>query len=163
MDFLNNTDIVVTIAFVIFVGILLVLGVPGIIGKMLDARADKIRGEIDEAKKLREEAQSLLASFERKHKDVEVQSKRIIDTAREEAEAAAVQAREDLERAVARRVKAAEEQIAAAEASAVSEVKDRAVIVAMEAARSIIAKDLKAADSNDLIDAAIADVDARLH
>lgn len=163
MDFLNNTDIVVTIAFVIFIGILLYVGVPGMVGKMLDQRATRIRGELDEAKKLREEAQSLLASFERKQKEVEAQAKKIVETARSEAEAAAADARDDLKRAVARRLQAAEDQIAAAEAAAVGEVRNRAVAVATEAARAVIARDLSSSDADRLIDDAIADVGAKLH
>lgn len=163
MAFLNNTDIVVAIAFVVFIGILVYFKVPGMIGKMLDQRAERIRDDLDEAKKLREEAQSLLASFERKQKDVEAQARKIVDTAKSEAEAAAVQARADLEKAVARRLQAAEDQIAAAEAGAVGEIRDRAVAVATEAARAVVAKNLAAADASSLIDAAIADVGEKLH
>ena len=163
MDFLNNTDIVVTIAFVIFIGILLYVGVPKIVGKLLDDRADKIRAEIDEARQLREEAQSLLASYERKQKDVEVQARKIVDSARDEAQAAAVQAREDLAATVERRLKAAEDQIASAEGAVLGEVKSKAVAVAVAAAREVITKDLKAAQAGSLIDEAIADVGERLH
>ena len=163
MDFLNNTDIVVSIAFVIFLGILLYFGVPGMIGKQLDKRAERIRDELDEARKLRDEAQTLLASFERKQKDVEAQARKIVETAKSEAEIAASDARDELSRTVARRLQAAEGQIAAAEAAAVGEVKNRAVAVATEAARAVIAKDLQSADADSLVEAAIADVGAKLH
>lgn len=163
MDFLNNTDIVVTIAFLIFVGILLYVGVPGMVGKMLDQRAERIKGELDEAKKLREEAQTLLASFERKQKDVEAQARRIVETAKAESETSAAEAREALKRTVARRLKAAEDQIAAAENAAIGEVRNRAVAVATEAARAVIARELKTADADALIDAAIAEVGTKLH
>ena len=63
---LNNTDFVVTIAFVLFVALLIYLKVPGMVTKMLDQRADGIQSELDEARALREEAQSILASYERK-------------------------------------------------------------------------------------------------
>ncbi|MEH6360462.1 MAG: ATP F0F1 synthase subunit B, partial [Amylibacter sp.] len=66
---LNNTTFVVTIAFVLFVGVLLYLKVPGLIGGILDKRADDIKSEIDEARALREEAQAILASYERKQKE----------------------------------------------------------------------------------------------
>ncbi len=163
MEFLNNTDIVVAIAFVVFIGILLYVGVPKIVSKMLDERADKIRGEIDEAKALREEAQSLLASFERKQKEVQAQADKIVASAKEEAEAAAVKAKADLKSSIARRMAAAEDQIASAEASAVQEVRDKAVIVAIDAARDVITKNLKAADQGSLIDDAIAEVGKKLH
>lgn len=163
MEFLNDTNIVVAIAFVIFVGILLYVGVPGIVGRMLDARAEKIKTEIDEAASLREEARALLASYERKQKDVQAQADRIVATAREEAELAAVAAKADLERSIARRMKAAEDQIASAEASATREVRDRAVQVAVAAAREIIAKNLSQNDAGNLIDSAIDEVGAKFH
>ncbi len=163
MDFLNDTDIVVAIAFVIFVGILLYFGVPKIIGKMLDDRADKIKEEINEARELREEAQSLLASFERKQKEVQGQADKIVETAKAEAEAASAKAQEDLQASIARRMAAAEDQIASAEASAVQEVRDKAVLVAVAAASDVIQKNLKAADQGSLIDQAISEVGTKLH
>ena len=163
MEFLNDTDIVVAIAFVIFIGILIYFGVPRIVGNILDARADKIKAEIDEAASLREEARSLLASYERKQKDVQAQADRIVATAREEAESAAVRAKEDIERSIARRLKAAEDQILSAEASATKEVRDRAVAVAISAARETIARNLAAKDAGSLIDTAIDEIGAKLH
>lgn len=163
MEFLNNTDIVVAIAFVIFVGILLYVGVPKIVAKMLDDRAAKIKAEIDEARELREEAQSLLASFERKQKEVQAQADKIVATAKEEAEAAAVKAQEDLKASIARRMQSAEDQIASAEAGAVKAIQAQAVTVAIAAAQDVIAKNLSAADQGSLIDDAIAEVSAKLH
>lgn len=163
MEFLNDTNIVVAIAFVIFVAILLKVKVPGIVGKMLDERADKIKADIDEARSLREEAQSLLASYERKQKEVQGQVDRIVATARDEAQAAAAQAQEELKRSIARRLQSAEDQIASAEASATKDVRDRAVAVAMAAAREAIARNLGEADRNGLIDHAIDEVGAKLH
>lgn len=160
---LNNTDYVVAIAFVIFVLVLLYVGVPRIVGKLLDDRAAQIKSNIDEARGLREEAQSLLASYERKQKDVQAQAERIISTAREEAQTAAVEAKAELERSIARRLAAAEDQIASAEQSAMNEVRNKAVNVAVAAAREVIAGKLSAKDAGSLIDDAIADVDRNLH
>ena len=160
---LNNTDYVVAIAFVIFVLVLLYVGVPRIVGKLLDDRAAQIKSNIDEARELREEAQSLLASYERKQKDVQAQAERIISTAREEAQTAAVEAKAELERSIARRLAAAEDQIASAEQSAMNEVRNKAVNVAVAAAREVIAGKLSAKDAGSLIDDAIADVDRNLH
>ena len=70
MDFLNNTNIVVAIGFVIFVGIMLYFGVPGLLARKLDERAVRIKAELDEARELRDEAQTLLASYERRQKEV---------------------------------------------------------------------------------------------
>jgi len=160
---LSNTNFVVMIAFLIFIGVLIYLKVPGLLGGLLDKRADAIRAELDEAKSLREEAQTVLASFERKTREVEEQSKRIVEQAQEEAKMAAAQAEEDLKVSVARRIAAAEDQIASAQAKAVKEVRDEAVTVAVSAARAVIVKQMTAAQGNSLIDDAIATVETKLH
>ena len=160
---LYNTNFVVTIAFVCFVSVVLYLGVPKILAKMLDARADGIRAELEEARSLREEAKALLASYEKKQTEVQAQADRILEAARVEAAAAADQAKADIVTSVARRLVAAEEQIASAEAAAVKEVRDQAIVVAVGAARDIIASQMTAADGNSLIDDAIAQVGAKLH
>ena len=160
---LRNSDFVVLIAFLLFVGILMYLKVPGLIMGMLDKRADTIKTELDEARALREEAQTLLASYERKQKEVQEQAARIVASAKEEATAAAEQARVDLAKSVERRMAAAEEQIGSAQAAAVKEVRDQAVVIAVAAARDVVAKQMTAADGSKLIDEAIAQVDAKLH
>ncbi|MGV6812758.1 MAG: F0F1 ATP synthase subunit B [Brevirhabdus sp.] len=160
---LYNTHTVVLIAFVLFIGVLLYVKVPKLLGSQLDKRADGIRQELDDAKALREEAQSLLASYERKHKEVQEQSERIVATAKGEAAAAAEKAKEDLANSITRRLAAAEEQIASAEASAVKEVRDRAISVAVAAAGDVIAKKVTAAEGNALIEDAIKEVEAKLH
>jgi len=163
MEFLKDTNIVVLIAFLIFIGGLIYLGVPKLLTKLLDERADKIRAEIDEARSLREEAQTILASYERKQKEVQAQADAIIAQARDEAKAAAAQAQEDLKVSVERRVAAAEAQIASTEASVIKDVKNQAVSVAMAAAQDVIAKKMTAKDGGSLIDAAIAEVGEKLH
>lgn len=160
---LANTDFVVLISFIIFVGVLLYFKVPGMIGGMLKTRAEGIQSELNEARALREEAQSLLAEYERKQQEVQEQAGRIVEQAKADAEAAAVTAKADLEAAVARRLAAAEDQIASAEASAVKEVRDEAALVAVAAAREVIANQMTATSANALIDDAIATVDAKLH
>ncbi|KIC51963.1 F0F1 ATP synthase subunit B [Tateyamaria sp. ANG-S1] len=160
---LSNTDLIVLIAFILFIGVLFYFKVPGMIGKMLDDRASGIQSEIDEARALREEAQTLLASYERKQKEVQAQADKIVEQAKKDAEAAADQARADLKTSIERRMAAATDQIASAEASAVKEVRDTAAAVAVQAARDVIAKQMTATDGNKLIDDAIAEVDARLH
>ena len=160
---LYNTNFVVTIAFVCFVSVVLYLDVPKMLAKMLDARADGIRAELEEARSLREEAKALLASYEKKQTEVQAQADRILEAARVEAAAAAEQAKADIVTSVARRLVAAEEQIASAEAVAVKEVRDQAIVVAVGAARDIIANQMTAADGNSLIDDAIAQVGAKLH
>ncbi len=160
---LKNTDFVVLIAFVLFILVLLKFKVPSTLGGLLDKRAEGIKSELEEARALREEAQTILASYERKQKEVQEQADRIVAQAKDDAMAAAEQAKADLKSSIARRLTAAEDQIASAEASAVKEVRDQAVVVAVSAANDVIAKGMTAADGNKLIDAAIAEVDAKLH
>ncbi len=160
---LHNTDFVVSIAFLILVGVLVYLKVPGKVGGMLDQRADRIRAELDEARSLREEAQSLLASYERKQKEAKEQVEHIIATAKSEAEAAAQQAHEDIARSIDRRLKAAEDQIASAEAQALRDVKDRAVTLAIAAAAEVIGSKMGASEQSALIDDAIKTVGEKLH
>jgi F-type H+-transporting ATPase subunit b len=160
---LENTNFVVLVAFLLFVGVLFHFNVPGLLAGMLDKRASGIQDDLNEARKLRDEAASVLASYERKQKEVAAQSERIVAHAKEEATLAAEQAKEDLKKSIARRLAAAEDQIASAQAAAVREVRDQAVIIAVGAARDVIAKQMTAADGNQLIDAAIAEVETKLH
>lgn len=160
---LGNTDFVVLLAFLLFLGVLVYFKVPSLLMGMLDKRAQGISTELDEARALREEAQTLLASYERKQKEVQDQADRIVAHARQEAEEAAEKAKADLASSVERRLAAAEDQIASAESAAIKEVRDQAAILAVAAARDVIAKQTTAADGNALIDAAIAEVDAKLH
>lgn len=160
---LRNTDFIVLLAFIVFIGVLIYFKVPAMISALLDKRADTIRAELTEARALREEAQALLARYERKQKDVQAQADRIVANAKDEATKAAAQAKEDIIASVARRLATAEEQIASAQAAAVRDVRDRAVSVAIAAAQEVIAAQMTAAQGNKLIDDAIAVVEAKLH
>lgn len=160
---LHNTDFVVLISFLVFVGILIYFKVPGMLASMLDKRAETIKAELEEARALREEAKTLLASYERKQKEVRDQADQIVAAAKAEAEAAASQAKVDLKNSIARRLAAAEEQIAAAEAGAVREVREKAISVAVAAAGEVLAKQMTAEGAAASIDDAIAQVEAKLH
>ncbi len=160
---LYNTDLVVAIAFILFVGLLIYFRVPGRIVAYLDARAAQIRAELEEARRLREEAQELRASFERKRQTVHEQVERIIAKARANAEAAAEQAKAEIVAATARRLRAAEERIAAAEAAAIREIRETAVRIATAAAGEVIAASLKPAQVKALITQSIDEVEKRLH
>lgn len=160
---LGNTDFVVLLAFLLFLAVLVYFKVPTTLAKLLDKRAEGIRDDLDEARALREEAQTLLASYERKQREVQEQADRIVAQAKSEAEAVAEQARADLERTIARRLAGAEEQIASAQAAAVKDVRDRAAVVAVAAARDVLAQQMTPAGRDQLVDAAIADVAAKLH
>lgn len=160
---LKNTDFVVLLGFLLFLAVLVYFKVPGLLGGLLDKRATDIRTELDEARALREEAQTLLASFERKSHEVQDQADRIVAHAKQEAELAAEQAKEDMKASIARRLKAAESQLESAQASAIKDVRDRAAMIAIAAAKDVVAKQMTAKDAGKLIDDAITEVGAKLH
>lgn len=160
---LRNTDFVVLLAFLGFLALLYYLKVHERLGGMLDRRAESIRSELDEARAIREEAQTLLASYERKTREAQAQSERIVAQAREEAEAAAEQARADLDAQVARRIEGAEEQIAQAEAAAIAEIRREAARIAVEAAGEVIAQAMDDERRASLVDGSIDTVGAKLH
>ena len=160
---LGNSDFVVSIAFILFVAVLLYVKVPKLLAGLLDKRADQIKADLDSARTLREEANTLLASYERKQREVQEQADRIVAAARADAMAAAQVAKEDLKAAIARRLAAAEDQIASAEASAVREVRERAVAVAIAAAGDVLARQMTPESANAMLEASIAEVGAKLH
>ncbi|MEL6235385.1 MAG: ATP F0F1 synthase subunit B [Pseudomonadota bacterium] len=162
MSLLLNTDFLVVVSFVLFFAILYYFGVHKLLGSMLDKRADKIRSDLDEARALREEAQALLASYERKQKEVEKLAEEIVNRAAEDARAASAAGKEELERTVARRLRAAEDQIASAEASAIRQVRNEAITVAVAAATEVMRAKMSDSDAAGLIDAAIKETGARL-
>lgn len=160
---LANTDFVVTLGFLVFIGILVYYKVPTLLAGLLDKRAEGIRKDLAEARALREEAQAVLASYERKSREMQEQAKRIVARAREEAVETAEQAKADLRDSIARRLQQAEDQIAQAEAAALKAVRNRAVTVAVAAAGEVIGKQMSAGDAGKLIDESIAEVEKRLH
>ncbi|PIY73956.1 MAG: ATP F0F1 synthase subunit B [Rhodobacterales bacterium CG_4_10_14_0_8_um_filter_70_9] len=163
MAFLYDTYIVVAISFVLFFAILWRYNIHTFILNALDARAERIRTELEDAKRLREEAQTLLAGFERRHKEVEGLAEEIVTRARQDAAIAAEEAKKELARSIERRLRAATDQIAAAESAAMRDVKDRAVAVATAAATDVIRASLTPDAANARIDAAIGEVASRLN
>ena len=160
---LRPPDFVVGIRFSLLALVLVYLKVPSMLGKMLDQRAASIKTELDQARALREEAQTILASYERKQKEVNEQAARIIEDAKNEAKAAADQAKIDLEKSVQRRMSAAEEKIASAQASAEREVRDAAINVAVSAAREILSSQMSADAADKLTENAISEVQTKFH
>ena len=153
----------VLVSFVLFIGLIVYLKVPGKVTAMLDERAERISRELDEARKLREEAQELLADYERKRRDADKEAEAIIAQTREEAEAFAVETRQKLVEMVERRGNMAEEKIAQAEAQAVKEVRAAAAELAIAAATRIISDEVQGARADQLVAASIADLKDRLH
>lgn len=160
---LRNTDFIVLLAFLVFVGVLVYFKVPSIIGGMLDKRAEGIRADLDEARRLREAAQEIYASYERRQREVKTQAGEIVANARREAEAQAAKAKEDLKASIARRLKGAEDQIASAEKDAVRAVRDRAARTAIAAASELLAAQVQSGQRPNGIDDAIEEVARRLN
>lgn len=160
---LENPVFWVGVAFVLFVAIVLYYKVPGLIGKALDQRADAIRNELDEARRLRDEAQALLADYERKSREAENEAKAILEQAKRESEALAAETRRNLSESVERRTKLAEEKIARAEAQALSEVRSSAVDSAIAAAEKILKTRASGATAEALIKSSIDDLGGKLN
>ncbi len=162
MDFSDPTFWVAG-SFTVFVLLLLWKGVHKQIGTMLDARAEEIRAQIEEAKSLRSEAEEMLHDYQRKQRDAEKEAADILARAEEDAKIMTDAAKGDIATMVERRTKAAEEKIAQAEASAVKEVQATAVDVAVNAATAVLADTLKGKAGKELANAAIEDVETKLH
>ncbi len=150
-------------AFVVFIGVLFYYKVPGMLTKGLDERAEKIRNDLDEARRLREEAQSLLATYERKQRDAMQEAEAMVAHAEEEAKREAAQAAEKLEEAIKRREQQALDKIAMAEAQAEKDVREAAVEVAIAAAGKVIAEQVSGDKADALVDQAIKDLRGQLH
>jgi F-type H+-transporting ATPase subunit b len=153
----------VGIAFVAFVAILLYYKVPALLAKALDDRAQAIRTELDEARRLREEAQALLADYQRKHRNAGQEAEAIVEQARREAEAFAAETRQSLAETLKRRGQHAEERIARAETEAVEEVRTAAVDMAIAAAEKILREQAAGAAGTQLIDESIRNLKGRLN
>ncbi len=153
----------VAVAFGAFLLILAYFKVPGLIAKALDDRAAAIRKELDEARRLREEAQALLADYQRKHRNAGQEAEAIVEQARHEAEAFAAETRRALAETVERRRKQAEEKIARAEAQAVEDVRAAAVDMAIAAAEKILREKAAGASGTALIDESIRTLKTRLN
>ena len=161
--FFHNPTLVVGLSFVLFIGLVLKFGVPAMIGKALDARAEKIAKQLDEARTLKEEAKALLAQYQRKQRDVEQETQDMIAQSKTESENFAKEAEKSLEALIERQSKSAEEKIAQAELSAIKEVKGAAVNIAIGAAQKILAENLSDENSQTLMQGAIKDLDKQIH
>ena len=150
-------------AFVLFVGILVYFKVPGMLTGALDERAKKISDDLDQARELREEAQVLLATYQRKQRDALKEAEEIIAHAKEEAMREAKQAEKKLEEAIARRQQAALNKIALAEAQAENEVRDTAIEIAIAAATAVVAQQVRGDRADALVDTAIQDLRRHLN
>lgn len=158
-----NPTFWVFISLILFLSLLVYLGVPGVVGRMLDDRTRRIAKELEDARQLRDDAQALLAEYQRKQRDAESEVEDIIKHAEIDAKRVAEETRASMEAQLARRTKQAEDKIAQAEARAVAEVRGVAATIAVEAAEKILAARFDAKTDADLVDKQIEEVGARLH
>jgi F-type H+-transporting ATPase subunit b len=161
MELIHESEfwvLVAAIAFVALVGRRAARAVTG----SLDTRAARIRAELDEARRLREEAEELVAQYQAKRQEAAAEAAAIVAHAKEEAERIAAQGARDLEQALERRQRMAEERIAQAEAKAIAEVRIAAIDVAIAAARDVIAGEIDERRGSGLLDEAIVALPQRL-
>jgi F-type H+-transporting ATPase subunit b len=153
----------VAVAFVIFLAVLGWFGVFGKLIEALDKRSAGIRNELDEARRLKEEAQAVLAQYQKKRTEAEREAEEIVTAARAEAERLADEAKAKVEDFVARRTKMAETKIAQAETQALADVKAAAAEAAVAAAEKILSQTVTGKTADDLISQGISDVKAKLN
>jgi F-type H+-transporting ATPase subunit b len=153
----------VAVAFLIFVGILVYVGVPKMLLGALDDRARRVQAELDEARRLKEEAQKLLAEYKAKQRQADDEAVAIIEGAKAEAERIAAESKTKMEEFVARRTKMAETKIAQAEAQAIADVRAAAAEAAVTAAETILTESVKGKVADDLLTRGIGDVKTKLN
>ena len=161
MEIFHEAEFWVLVAAIVFVA-LVGRKVFGALAGGLDARAARIRGELDEARRLREEAEKLVAEYRAKQQQAAAEAEAIVAHAKAEAERIAAQSAHDLELALERRQRTAEERIAQAEAKALDEVRAVAIDVAIAAAREVITAQIDQQRGGVLIDEAIVALPQRL-
>ena len=163
MQFLAEPEFWVAVGFVIFVGVLVYVGVPKMLLDALDDRAKRVQAELDEARRLKEEAQTLLAEYKAKQRQADEEAAAIIEGAKAEAERIAAESKIKMEDFVARRTKMAETKIAQAEAQAIADVRAAAADAAVSAAEKILTDSVKGKVADELITRGIGDVKSKLN
>ncbi len=160
---LATPELWVLVSFALFVALLVYYKIPTKIVKALDDRADRIRSELAEARRLREEAEAILADYQRKRTEAEREAEDIIATARKEAQFYAEEQRKALAETLARRVKLAEEKITRAEEQAIQDIRSRSVDVAIAAAETLIASKLKGKSAESLVEKSVREISTKLN
>jgi F-type H+-transporting ATPase subunit b len=153
----------VAIAFVVLMGIFAYVGVHRTVLKALDHRSERIKAELDDAMRLKEEAAKVLGQYQARRASAEREAAEIVAGARVEAERIAADAKAKMEDFVARRTKTAEGKIALAEAQAVADVRAAAAEAAVQAASAVLIKQVKGKVADDLLDKGIAEVRQKLN
>ena len=151
------------VALIIFLGIVVYAGAFRKMGAALDHRASRIQKELDEAAKLRKDAEALLAEYKQKRLDAEKEADAIVAQARSDAEEFATETKRKLAETLQRRTAQAEQKIAQAEAAAIKDVRNAATELAIAAASRLVAEQAKGPKGAELSSAAIDAVKARLN
>lgn len=151
------------VALIIFLGVIVYFKVPGMIARALDERAARIRNDLEEARRLREEAQALLQDYQRRRAEAEREAAEITAAAQREAARLVEEARARSQEYLARRTALADQKIGQAERDAVAEVKAAAVDIAVEAARKIIAERADGETNGRLFQNALGEVRTKLN
>ncbi|MFH1342799.1 MAG: ATP F0F1 synthase subunit B [Pseudomonadota bacterium] len=159
----SQPDFWVAVAFVILMAIFAYFGIHRTVLTALDHRGERIRAELDEARRLKDEAAKLLAEYKARHAKAEAEAQEIIASAKDEAERIASEAKTKLEDFVARRTKTAEGKIALAEAQALADVRAAAANAAVTAASAILSQSVQGPVADDLLTKGIAEVKAKLN
>jgi F-type H+-transporting ATPase subunit b len=163
MSFFHEAESWVLISFLLFVALLVYLKVPKIVGRLLDEHSFKVKHELDEARKLREDAEALLAEYKQKRVDAEKQASEIVASAKADAAQFAADASAKLTETMDRRTKQAEQKIARAEAAATAEVRTRATELATAAAAHLLGDAATGKKGASLIADSIAAVKSRFN
>jgi F-type H+-transporting ATPase subunit b len=163
MEFIYESEFWVAVAFFIFVGVVLYFGVHKKIASALDARSAAIAKELEEARRLREAAENVLADCRRKEGDAAKEAESLIALAAKEAKMLSAETRKSVQEHFDRRMKLAEEKIARAEADAVREVRSVAVDAAVAAAQSLIAEKLTPDRAEKLVSESIDNLKSKLN
>jgi F-type H+-transporting ATPase subunit b len=163
MELFSNPEFWVGVGFALVIALFIYLGVPGLVGKMLDTRAAAIAKELDDARALREQAEALLKDYRRKLQQAQAEVDAIMKEAKSEAERFAIESRVQLKAQAERRAKAAEEKIAMAEAQAVAELRALAADTAIAAAEKLIAARLDDKRATDLIKHSLEEIPSKLN
>jgi F-type H+-transporting ATPase subunit b len=163
MAMFKDPETWVAISFLLFVGLIVYFRVPGLIVKALDGRASAIARELDEARKLRAEAEALLADYKARTANAKTEAAAILAQAEQEAAAYAKDARAAFDEIIARRLSAAEQKIKLEEEKARKQIRAQAAELAVAAAEQLIEQKVTGKAAESMITASLDRIKKRLH
>ena len=159
---LDNTDFVVLISFLIFVGVLIYFKVPSIVGAFLDKRSNDIQSEIEKASEILEEAKKILSSIEADHIKTSETIGQMVETAKSRAGEEEEKAKKNIEELMKNKLISAEGQVMSNERKILEEIEDRAIDLSIEKVRMKLSKSLSSSDYDNQFDASIQSIEKGL-